>query len=175
MGIATVILSYLYLIFKVVLVYLFIKGIKKYGFKCVKGIKYGFKLLLKLEMDLRRKLDLKEYEIQTGLDVIKSRKLLDQMIADALLEWSIWNVRTEREGFINSKKQKECLAWVIERVIRDASPSMIKQMGIGHSITSQQELVDVVTRVAKIHVIDYTVKQNTKDMSDNIPNIYLNL
>lgn len=122
------------------------------------------------------RLDLDLYAIQLEKDVNASRELLNKMVLEAVAEWSIYNVRREEESYINESRRDACLEWVIARVIENSTDTIRAQIGIGYLAETQDQYINSIKNVAMLHVLDFTIKQNTKDMSQsNIPNINIEL
>lgn len=128
-------------------------------------------LLTRINQSYTRRLDMDEYALHLEQNVQKSRDLLNKMVADTLVEWSIYNVRAENESYINDERRDKCIEWIISRVIENSTPAIIEQVGIGYPAETQEQYINSIKNVAIIHVMDFTVKQNVKDMEDNIPNI----
>lgn len=121
------------------------------------------------------RLELDAYAIQLEKDVYGSRELLNKLVVDALTEWTLYNIRAEEESYINESKRDACMAWVIARVIENSTDSVRAHIGIGYPAETQDQYINSIKNVAMIHVMDLVIKQNTKDMSDNIPNVNINL
>lgn len=119
---------------------------------------------------LKSQIKLKEYNIRLSQDVNKSRELLDNLITSALNEWIIFNVRTEEEGYLGKNRQEECLTWVIKKVIEYSTPTIIDQISIGYPASNRDEYINSIKAIATLRIIEFTIKQNSKDMSDNKPN-----
>lgn len=112
-----------------------------------------------------------EYALHLEQDVQKSRDLLNKMVADTLVEWSIYNVRSENESYINDERRDKCIEWIIARIIENSTPAIIEQISIGYPAETQEQYINSIKNVAIVHVMEFTIKQNVKDMEDNIPNI----
>lgn len=118
-----------------------------------------------------RRLNLDEYAVQLDKDVEKSRALLEKLVENALIEWSIYHIRSENESYMTDEKRNKCMEWVIKRVIENSSPAVIAHVGIGYPAATTEEYINSVKNIAMMHVMNFCIRQNTKDMSDNIPNV----
>lgn len=118
-------------------------------------------------------MELDEQALYLEQDIEKSRKLLDSMVDAAVVEWSLYNIRSEEEAFMSDEKRNKCLAWVIERVIINSTPAIISQIQIGYPATTREQYINSIKNVALPHVLRLTILQNTKNMEDNVPNINL--
>lgn len=142
-------------------------------------ISIGFGFLIRIGFNAlnlwERRLNLDEYIINLEQDPLKSRELLANMVEDAIVMWSIYNVRTEDESYITSSKMEECLAWVIEYIVRQCTPTIIDKLSVGYNIDDDDSmsLINVIKDVAKLHVMQYVLNQNAKDMTDDIPNVHI--
>ncbi len=128
-------------------------------------------LLIPFKKLYERRLNLDEYAVHLDKDVEKSRALLENLVQNALIEWSIYNIRTEKESYMTDEKRDKCVEWVIKRVIENSSPAVIAHVGIGYPASTKEEYINSVKNVAIMHVMNFCIRQNTKDMTDNIPNI----
>lgn len=122
-----------------------------------------------------RRINLDEYALNLEQDPVKSRELLANMVEDAIVMWSVYNVRTEDESYITSAKMEECLIWVIEHIIRQCTPTIIDKLSIAYIIDEDDDmsLINVIKDVAKLHVMQYVLQQNAKDMTDDVPNVHI--
>lgn len=127
----------------------------------------------KLIKHLEQRIELDEQALYLEQDIEKSRKLMESMVDGAVTEWSLYNLRSEEEMRMTPDKRDKCLAWVIERVIENSTPSIITQIQIGYPAQTREQYINSIKNVALPYIIRLTVLQNTKNMDDNIPNINL--
>ena len=123
----------------------------------------------------KERIALDRYAIHMEQDVIKSRNLMEKLIQDALIEWSLFNIRTENEMYMTDEKRNQCTEWVIRRVIENSSEAVIDQLGIGYPANNNEELINSIKNVAMISVMNFTIEQNVKMMDDDIPNVNIKI
>lgn len=134
------------------------------------------KVLEYFEDNDKKNIKLNEYEIRLNTDPMKSRELLNSIVKEALAEWSIFNIRAEEESYISPDRQKECIAWVINRVVKNSTPAIIEIVSLGYPASTMEEYIESITRITTIHVLELAVKQNTIDFDTVInPNTNINL
>ena len=111
--------------------------------------------------------------IRLAQDIKKSRDLLKYLVDTALEEWVIFNLRTEEEAYMSDEKREACLEWVIRRILAQSTPAIIDQVHIGYPAGSIEAFTGSIKDVALIAILNLSISQNTKDMEDNIPNVYI--
>lgn len=119
--------------------------------------------------------DIDIYSIQLNQDIMKSRELLNTLVKEALVEWSIYNVRREEESWMGEKRQEDCIEWVIERVYNLSTQAIIDQISIGYPADTMEKYLDSIKNITMLHVLEMSIKQNTIDRNNEPPNINLNL
>lgn len=128
----------------------------------------------RIQSFLETKNRIDEYNINLKQDVLKARNLLDAMVNDALTEWTVFNVRSEEEGFMNEARQKEAIQFIVRTIIERSTPAIIDQISIGYPADDTKQYTKIITQRALIAVLGYSVKQNTMDMSESLPNSIFN-
>lgn len=122
-----------------------------------------------------RRLILDEIALHLEQDVNKSRELLENMIEDSIVEWSLYNVKSQAESVIGIDRQRECLAWVIQNVYTNSTPAIMDKIRIAYPANDTDTYIQSIEKVAKIHVLQYALKQNTADISDGNPNVNISI
>lgn len=122
-----------------------------------------------------RRLILDEIALHLEQDIDKSKQLLEDMIEESIVEWSLYNVKSQAESIIGIDRQRECLAWVIQNVYKNSTPAIMDKIRIAYPATDADTYIQSIEKIAKIHVLQYTLKQNTADTSDGSPNINISI
>lgn len=132
-------------------------------------------LLFKLLSNQKDRLDLDNYALHLEYDVKKATALLNEIVDDAVTEWTIFNIRTEKESYITDERRNDLLEWVIRRVFETTSDAVREQIGIRYPTETQEDWINTIKNNAVLKVMNLVIQQNTKDMTDNIPNVNIQL
>jgi len=122
-----------------------------------------------------RRLILDEIALHLEQDVDKSKQLLEDMIEESIVEWSLYNVKSQAESVIGIDRQRECLSWVIHNVYINSTPAIMDKIRIAYPANDTDTYIKSIEKVAKIHVLQYALKQNTADISNGNPNINISI
>ena len=96
------------------------------------------------------------------------------MVTDALREWTIFNVRTEEEGYMNEQKQKDAVHFIVNTVMERSTTAIIDQLSIGYPISDKTTYAKIITSRALMAVLNYSITQNSMNMEENLPNSLFN-
>ncbi|MBR1988196.1 MAG: hypothetical protein IKA36_04045 [Clostridia bacterium] len=111
------------------------------------------------------------YTIRLTQDPIKCRELLDNMILDTLREWTIFNITSEESSYMNETNQQEAVKYIVSTIISRSTETIKDQLKVGYPFNDDTELAKIITPRAVMAVLNYSIKQNTMDMSTvNLPN-----
>lgn len=127
--------------------------------------------ILKLTTDNKNILD--NNEQLYSVSVQDSRQLLEYLVKSAMYEWVVYNVSPSTENYMSSVEQKECINYIIQKIMENLTPAMEYQISIGYPFDTEEQKIKTIMNSAKLNVLDYSIKQNTNSNNSKIPNINL--
>lgn len=132
--------------------------------------------LMKRALDIwDKRLELDEYALNLEQDMKRSKELLETIVEEMIVLWSLYNITTEEESVMTSNKVMDATIWVTDRIVRNMTPALIDQLSIYYKCDTTDDIINSVKDVVKIHIVNYAAAQNAKDTSDGIPNVNIEI
>lgn len=116
---------------------------------------------------------LQEDIARANFSVIESRKLLETLVDNALVEWQIYHPNPQSENYMGPKEQEASIKYIISNIMVNMTPTIRMQIGIGYPADTDAELINSIKDRAKLAVLNYSIKQNIPKSNPlmNMPNI----
>lgn len=96
---------------------------------------------------------------------------MGELITEYLAEWQIYNINTSTENYMGPKEQKEAIEYIIKKMMLNMTDTTRQQLGVGYPVETDEQLIKSIMEKAKIIVLNYSVKQNSVTVNNDIPNI----
>lgn len=97
---------------------------------------------------------------------------MGELITEYLAEWQVYNINTSTENYMGPNEQKEAIEYIIKKMMLNMTDTTRQQLGIGYPAETDEQLIKSIMEKAKIVVLNYSVKQNSVSVDNNIPNIH---
>lgn len=115
--------------------------------------------IFKKIQNLKKQLNLKEYEINVSTNVDDNTfGLLDKLVSDCFLEYIVLNIEYKDVQYIDSELEKEITKSVSYTVLERLSPTLITKLSLVYNVNN---LADLVSKRVYLQVINYSIEKNT--------------
>ena len=121
---------------------------------------------------IENKTQIDKLSIKHKYSIKESRDLLEYMVNQKLAEWQIYHIDAESENYITEDKMKDCIEYIIRKVMDELTEVSIDVLGAGYPMDTEEHQIESIKNRAKLAVLDYSIKQNTpKESGESLKNI----
>ena len=107
-----------------------------------------------------------------NVSVQDSYKLMEYLVSTYFAEWRIYNIDPGSENYMTEADQKDAITYCIKRIMENMTDTVQAQLSIAFDMTDRDKMIKSILDVAKLHIIEYSVRQNNYTIDNkHIPNI----
>lgn len=107
-----------------------------------------------------------------NVSVQDSYKLMEYLVSTYFAEWRIYNIDPGSENYMTEANQKDAITYCIKRIMENMTDTVQAQLSIAFDMTDRDKMIKSILDVAKLHIIEYSVRQNNYTIDNkHIPNI----
>ena len=101
-----------------------------------------------------------------------SYKLMEYLVSTYFAEWRIYNIDPSSENYMTEANQKDAITYCIKRIMENMTDTVQAQLSIAFDMNDRDKMIKSILDVAKLHIIEYSVRQNNYTIDNkHIPNI----
>lgn len=107
-----------------------------------------------------------------NVSVQDSYKLMEYLVSTYFAEWRIYNIDPGSENYMTETNQKDAITYCIKRIMENMTDTVQAQLSIAFDMNDRDKMIKSILDVAKLHIIEYSVRQNNYTVDNkHIPNI----